>query len=175
MVDSGFLNGDGRHQTHAKPQVINPAVLLSQGFKTPPPPDRPLNPTDAINIIQSHEPRIYPAPTSSPYTDSRRQNLYMGSIGYSTRFARDSMGYGQPNWETPTIYESEPLEPLFGRTEPLQPLPEQRRPVQNFGGDMAWFLGRPRSGPVERVFRSMANGQERVMAHRFYVQREIVN
>ncbi|KAF4962981.1 hypothetical protein FSARC_8971 [Fusarium sarcochroum] len=155
-------------------QTINPALLMHQAPNAPSYSSRPSNPISATSLVQSTPESL---PTPSPYSDIGRQELWMGSVGFTDRFTRGSMGYGRTIQDTPYTYEPEPLEPLFGRLEPLQPLPsptveQNRMPVADrMGGDLAWLHGRPQSGWIEAPTTVMCNGEDKLVTQRFYINR----
>ncbi|KAJ3518791.1 hypothetical protein NM208_g14380 [Fusarium decemcellulare] len=167
-----------QHQYQPQPQTVNPALLFSQSYNTLPHPNRPLNPVNVSKLVTSSESNN--APTSSPYVNDANQDLFMGSVGYSTRFARTQMGDGHTDWQASNTYKPEPLEPLFRELGSLKPLPPldpafDKPAVPKYGGDMGWFLGKPQSGPVEWTVRVMCNGQERLATQNGYIKRTMVH
>ncbi|OBS28162.1 hypothetical protein FPOA_02103 [Fusarium poae] len=103
-------------------ETVNPALLTRQASHAPPSSSRPSNPAIASQFTGSVQ---QTTSSSSPYPSSGRQGAWMGSVGFTTRFTRDTMGYGRANLETPVIaYEPEPLQPLFGGIVSLSTLPE---------------------------------------------------
>ncbi|KAL6920919.1 hypothetical protein FSST1_004945 [Fusarium sambucinum] len=156
-------------------ETVNPALLMRQASQAPPSSNRPSNPAIANQFTGSVQ---QTTSLSSPYPSSGRQGAWMGSVGFTTRFTRDTMGYGRAT-QTPAIaYEPEPLQPLFGGIVPLSSLPEptsestQIPPSGNrMGGDMAWLFGRPQSGYVERPKIIACNGEQRLVAQRMYISR----
>ncbi|RGP78490.1 hypothetical protein FLONG3_3402 [Fusarium longipes] len=156
-------------------QTIDPALLMQQASNAPPSSNRPLNPVIASRFTGSVQ-KI--TPSSSPYPYGGRQGAWMGSVGFTTRFTRASMGYGVATQENQvTTYESEPLQPLFGSMVPLSPLPEptsantQTQSRDSMGGDMAWLFGQPRSGYVQRAGVITCNVEQRRLAGSVYISR----
>jgi hypothetical protein len=155
-------------------QTINPALLTHQASHAPPFTNRPSNPITATNLIHSAQETI---PSPSPYSSTGRQESWMGSVGFTDRFTRGSMGYGRTRQDSPLTYESTPLEPLFGRIDHLQPLPastmeRERAPLgDRMGGDLAWLLGQPQSGYVKAPMRIMHDGVETLGTQKLYISR----
>jgi hypothetical protein len=156
-------------------QTINPALLMHQASNAPPSSNRPSNPVIASQFTGSAQ---QTTPSSSPYPGNGRQGAWMGSVGFTTRFTRDSMGYGLATPETQVAtYEPELLQPLFGSLVPLSPLPEptsentQTPSGDRMGGDMAWMFGRPQSGYVQRPRIVTCNGVQRQVTQKMYISR----
>ncbi|KAM5356599.1 hypothetical protein ACJ41O_003245 [Fusarium nematophilum] len=161
------------------PQTINPAYLLSRASTSSSCSVGPSNPVSASKTVPARQNHSPAEPTSTPYANRGAEDLWMGSVGYSMRFTRSNMGYGQVEWNTAAEYDAEPLEPLFGETEPLQPLPspgseQEGVPEAELGGDLMWHFGRPQSGPIERVMRVMCNREERAVMKRVFINRRLV-
>ncbi|KAH7254158.1 uncharacterized protein BKA55DRAFT_689662 [Fusarium redolens] len=155
-------------------QTVNPASLTQQASYTPLYTDRPSNPITAASSTGQTRNNTS---SSSPYSSMGRQETWMGSVGFTDRFTRDSMGYGRAAPDMPSNYESEPLEPLFGRTQPLPQLPPpdiQQPPArsrQRRGGDRAWSRKQPHSGYVEVPRKIIHNGKENVITNTVYFNR----
>ncbi|KAM0354285.1 hypothetical protein ACHAPU_001329 [Fusarium lateritium] len=155
-------------------QTINPALLTHQVSTVPSYRDRPSNPITATNLMISGQESTSSA---SPYSSTGRQELWMGSVGFTDRFTRGSMGYGRTSRDVPLTYESTPLEPLFGRRESLQQLPtptveQSQTPFgDRIGGDLDWLLGELQSGYVEAPIKVVHDGTERVVTQKMYVSR----
>ncbi|KAH7198489.1 uncharacterized protein B0J16DRAFT_392264 [Fusarium flagelliforme] len=122
-------------------QTINPAFLMQGASKAPPASNRPSNPAIASQFASTAQ---QPPSSLSPYRHMRGQEVWMGSVGFTTRFTQNTMGYGRVTSETPSrTHEPEPLQPLFGRQMPVSPLPEPARdipqvlPRNRMGGDIA--------------------------------------
>lgn len=163
-------------------QTINPAFLMQQAFNAPPVSNRPSNPEIAsqfANPTQQH------TSSPSPYRHMRGQGVWMGSVGFTTRFTQNSMGYGRVTSETPSItHEPEPLQPLFGRQMSLSPLPEPARetpqvlPRDRMGGDMAWVReqqqpNQPQTTTIQHFNLPRINtctGEQRWANQRFYIR-----
>ena len=148
----------------------------------PPASNRPSNPSTASQFATTAQ---QPSSSPSPYRHMRGQGVWMGSVGFTTRFTRDTMGYNRATPETPYItHEPEPLQPLFGRQTPVLPLPEPSReipqmpPRGRMGGDMAWALRQQQSGqPQTRTIQhfdlpriNTCTGEQRWANQRFYIR-----
>jgi hypothetical protein len=139
-------------------QTINPSFLMQQAFNAPPASNRPSNPEIASQFANSAQQHTS---SPSPYRHMRGQGVWMGSVGFTTRFTRNTMGYNRATPEIQSItHEPEPLQPLFGRQMPVSPPPEPARetpqvlPRDRMGGDMAWVLGQQQSSqPQTRTIR----------------------
>ncbi|EYB25928.1 hypothetical protein FG05_02065 [Fusarium graminearum] len=160
---------------HPTMETINPALLMRQASHAPPSSNSPSNPAIASQFTG---PVQQATPPTSPYPNSGGQGAWMGSVGFTTRFTRDSMGYGRATAETQTTaYEPEPLQPLFGRSVSLSPLPEptsentQIPPGNRMGGDLAWLYGRPQSGYIQGQNVITCNGEQRIVAEKMYICR----
>lgn len=155
-------------------QTINPALLMHQASHAPPSTNRPSNPITATNLIDSAQETIS---SPSPYSKTGRKESWMGSVGFTDRFTRGSMGYGRTSRDSPLTYESTPLEPLFGLIDHVQQLPastmeQERAPLgDRMGGDLAWLLGHPRSGYVVAPMRIMHDGVETLGTQNLYISR----
>lgn len=162
-------------------QTINPAFLMRGASNAPPASNRPSNPSTASQFATTAQ---QPSSSPSPYRHMRGQGVWMGSVGFTTRFTRDTMGYNRATPETPYItHEPEPLQPLFGRQTPALPLPEPSReisqtlPRERMGGDMAWALGQQQSSqPQTRTIRHLnlprintCTGEQRWANQGFYI------
>ncbi|KAF4945764.1 hypothetical protein FGADI_11696 [Fusarium gaditjirri] len=155
-------------------RTVNPTSLTQQPSHAPSYTDRPSNPiTAAIHNGQAQT----NASSPSPYSSMGRQETWMGSVGFTDRFTRDSMGYGQATPDLALDYESEPLEPLFGRTQPLPQLPPpdvQQPPArlrQRHGGNKAWPHKQPYSGYIEVPMKVIHNGKENMVTKTVYFNR----
>lgn len=105
----------------------------------------------------------------------------MGSVGFTTRFTRNSMGYGRTPQEAQVVtYESEPLQPLFGSPVPISPLREPESMSENtqppssrdrMGGDMAWIFGRPQTSQVQVPRIITCDGEQKRVTQRIYINR----
>ncbi|WZH47587.1 uncharacterized protein QYS62_008743 [Fusarium acuminatum] len=155
-------------------QTINPALLTHQASYAPPFINRPSNPITATNLINSVQEAT---PSPSPYSKTGRQGLWMGSVGFTHRFTRASMGYSRTSQDNPLTYESTPLEPLFGRIDHVEQLhnstiePERTPLGDRMGGDLAWLLGQPQSGYVEAPMRIMHDGAKTLGTQKLYISR----
>ncbi|KAF5663219.1 quinate permease [Fusarium heterosporum] len=155
-------------------QTINPALLTYQTSNAPSHRDGSSNPITATVLIVSDQESISSA---SPYSNIGRQELWMGSVGFTDRFTRGSLGYGQTSQDVPLTYEPTPLEPLFGLQESLQEFPtptveQSWTPFGNkMGGDLGWVFGVLQSGYVEAPIKVVHNGTERVFTREMYISR----
>lgn len=155
-------------------QTINPALLTYQVSYAPPCTNRPSNPSTATNLINSVEETT---PSPSPYSNTGRQESWMGSVGFTDRFIRGSMAYGRTNQDSPLTYESTPLESLFGQIDHVQQLhnsamePERTPFGDRMGGDLAWLLGQPQSGYIEAPMRVIHNGVKTLDTKKLYISR----
>ena len=162
-------------------QTINPAFLMQGASNAPPAANRPSNPEIASQFASTPQ---QPLSSPSPYRHLRGQRVWMGSVGFTTRFTRDTMGYNRVPPETPSItHEPEPLQPLFGRQIPVSPLPEPSRdipqvlPRNRLEGDMAWALGQqqssqPRTRTIQHLNLPRINtcaGEQRWANQGFYI------
>ncbi|KAF4451122.1 hypothetical protein F53441_5821 [Fusarium austroafricanum] len=166
-----------RHQPQHTMETINPALLTYQVFNAPSYSDRHSTPIIAAGFAGRTQENV---PSPSPYSNTGRQELWMGSVGFTDRFTRSSMGYGRTTPNIPLTYELEPLEPLFSRTVHLQQLPPptvqqnqtcQARAADRSGGDVQWLRGQPQSGYVESTVKIIHNGKERFVKQRVYIHR----
>ena len=162
-------------------QTINPAFLMQGASNAPPASNRPSNPEIANQFATTAQ---QPPSSPSPYRHMSGQGVWMGSVGFTTRFTRDTMGYNRAPPETqPITHEPEPLQPLFGRQTPGLPLPEPSReipqtlPRNRMGGDMTWALGQqqpsqPQTRTIQRLNLPRINtctGEQRWANQRFYI------
>ena len=162
-------------------QTINPSFLMQGASNAPPASNRPSNPATASQFASTDQ---QPLSSPSPYRHMRGQGVWMGSVGFTTRFTRDTMGYNRAPPETQSItHEPEPLQPLFGTQMPVLPLPEPSRenpqmlPRERMGGDVAWALGQQQpSQPQTRRIQHLnlprintCTGEQRWANQGFYI------
>ncbi|KAK2483998.1 hypothetical protein H9L39_05790 [Fusarium oxysporum f. sp. albedinis] len=72
-------------------QTVNPTLLTQQAPYAPSYTGRPSNPITASSYNRQAQNNT---PSPSPYSSMGRQETWMGSVGFTDRFTRDSMGYG---------------------------------------------------------------------------------
>lgn len=154
-------------------QAVAPTSLTQQGSYAPSYTDRPSNPITASNYNEQTQNNT---PSPSPYSTMGRQETWMGSVGFTDRFTRDSMGYGRETPDTTVAYESEPLEPLFGMAQPLPrlPSPDIQQPTarsRHRRGDKTWSRKQSHSGYIEVPRRVVHNGKETVVTKTIYYNR----
>ncbi|KAF5608033.1 quinate permease [Fusarium subglutinans] len=154
-------------------QTVNPTSLTQQPSYVPSYTDRPSNPITASTYSgQAQNNTISP----SPYSTMGRQETWMGSVGFTDRFTRDSMGYGRATTDANLTYESEPLEPLFGMAQPLPrlPSPDTQQPTarsRHRRGDKKWSRKQSHSGYIEVPRRVVHNGKEDAVMKTIYYNR----
>ncbi|KAF5545289.1 quinate permease [Fusarium napiforme] len=153
-------------------QTVNPNSLTQQAPYAPSHNDRPSNPITASGSNGQTQNDT----SSSPYSSMGRQETWMGSVGFTDRFTRDSMGYGQSAPDTTLTYEPEPLEPLFGRAQhlPRLPSPDVQQPAsrsRHRRGDKTWSRKQSNSGYIEVPRKVVHNGQENVVMKTIYYNR----
>ncbi|KAF5589000.1 quinate permease [Fusarium pseudocircinatum] len=161
-------------QQHQYPtQTVNPNSLTQKASYAPSYSDRPSDPiTAAIYNRQTQN----NTPTSSPYSNMGRQETWMGSVGFTDRFTRDSMGHGRAAPDAALAYAPEPLEPLFGMAQhlPRLPSPDIQQPSVRSShrrGDKTWSRKQSHSGYIEVPRKVIHNGKENVVMKTIYYNR----
>lgn len=155
-------------------QTVNPTLLTQQAPYAPSYTGRPSNPITASSYNRQAQNNT---PSPSPYSSMGRQETWMGSVGFTDRFTRDSMGYGRATPDVALTYESEPLEPLFGRAQPLPqlPPPDIQQPTarsrQRHRGDKTWSRKQLHSGYIEVPRNVIHNGKENIVTKTVYFNR----
>ncbi|KAG5743930.1 hypothetical protein H9Q72_006881 [Fusarium xylarioides] len=154
-------------------QTVNPNSLTQQASYAPSYTERLSNPTTASSsagVPQNN------TSSPSPYSNTGRQETWMGSVGFTDRFTRDSMGYGRATPDTILTYEPEPLEPLFGMAQhlPQLPPPDIQQPTarsRHRRGDKTWSRKQSHSGYIEVPRKVVHNGKENLVMKTIYYNR----
>ncbi|KAF5713999.1 quinate permease [Fusarium mundagurra] len=161
-----------QHPQHTM-QTVSPTSLTQQASYAPSYTDRPSNPITASSYSGQTQNNT---PSPSPYSNMGRQETWMGSVGFTDRFTRDSMGYGRETPDTNLTYEPEPLEPLFGMAQHLPRLasPDNQQPTartRHRRGDKTWSRKQSHSGYIEVPRKVVHNGKENVVMKTIYYNR----